>query len=225
MKILSLLTVITLLFSITSCATVLNESADKGNSTSACIHTWSSATCTEPKTCVKCKETSGKALGHTTDSGICSRCGENFSAWEIGEYTDEFNQPTGKKYIVTESYGTFSNSATTNSELLAALQIDNDDIRIMLWEYGSNLVKGIFDYEKYNITILTENGVKHYFTGTIYEGGTRIYFKSTDRNTIFNLLQSNTALKLYLESTKYSVSTYLFTIDTTGFDAAYHSIQ
>lgn len=27
-------------------------------------HTWSEATCTEPKTCSECGETEGKALGH-----------------------------------------------------------------------------------------------------------------------------------------------------------------
>ena len=38
-------------------------------------HSWESATCTAPKTCVKCNKTSGNALGHTTDNGICGRCG------------------------------------------------------------------------------------------------------------------------------------------------------
>ena len=29
-----------------------------------CAHEWTSATCTEPRTCIKCKKTEGKALGH-----------------------------------------------------------------------------------------------------------------------------------------------------------------
>ena len=228
MKHLSLLLVIVLLFSITSCATDPNNSTSNeasGNNTSTtCNHSWDAATCVTPKTCSKCKQTTGSALGHTTDSGVCSRCGENFSSWEKGEYTDEFNQPTGKKYIVVEAYGTFSNSATTNSKLLAALQVDKEDIRIMMWEYGSSLVKGIFDYEDYKITILDEDGVKHNFTGTIYEGGTRICFDDDDRNVVLNLLRNNDTLQIYLKSTKYSVSTYLFTIDTRGFSQAYNSI-
>ncbi|MGN0796802.1 MAG: hypothetical protein ACI4M5_01195, partial [Christensenellales bacterium] len=31
--------------------------------------------------------------GHTTTTGTCSRCGKNFSAWEIGNYVDEFDRP------------------------------------------------------------------------------------------------------------------------------------
>ena len=156
---------------------------------------------------------------------MCARCGENFSDWELGEYTDEFEQPTGKKYIITNAYGTFSNSATTNSSLYAALQIDKENIGIMLWEYQSNLVKGTFDYEYYNITIMDEAGVKYYFTGTIYKSGTRVYFEDADRNKVINLLKNNDSIKIYLKSTKYSISSYLFTVETKGFDTAYSSIQ
>ena len=51
---------------------------------SACAHshTWTEATCTEPKTCSGCGETEGEALGHLwteatcTEPKTCSRCGE-----------------------------------------------------------------------------------------------------------------------------------------------------
>ncbi|MGN0517091.1 MAG: hypothetical protein ACI4II_00020 [Acutalibacteraceae bacterium] len=38
-------------------------------------HAWKDADCTTPKTCSICGKTKGKALGHTTDNGICERCG------------------------------------------------------------------------------------------------------------------------------------------------------
>ncbi|MBO5040906.1 MAG: TIR domain-containing protein [Clostridia bacterium] len=38
-------------------------------------HNYSSATCTKAKTCKNCGKTSGSALGHTTDTAKCSRCG------------------------------------------------------------------------------------------------------------------------------------------------------
>ncbi len=37
-------------------------------------HEWEDATCTDPKTCSRCGETSGSALGHT-DGAKCERCG------------------------------------------------------------------------------------------------------------------------------------------------------
>ncbi len=41
-------------------------------------HTWTAATCTAPKTCTTCHATEGAALGHTTSTGKCSRCGADF---------------------------------------------------------------------------------------------------------------------------------------------------
>ena len=105
MKFLSLLLVIVLLFSITSCTTASNNttSNSKSNSTATCNHTWNPATCINPKTCSKCSKTEGDALGHTSVDGVCSRCGENLSEWEVGEYTDEFDQPTGKNtFLLTD---------------------------------------------------------------------------------------------------------------------------
>ena len=95
----------------------------------------------------------------------------------------------------------------------------------MLWEYGRNLVKGIFDYEYYDITILDGSGSKYSFTGTIYQGGTRINFNNADRDTVLTLLRNNDTLKIYLESTKYSTSEYLFTVNVKGFASAYSSIR
>ena len=40
-------------------------------------HNYGYATCTEPQKCLSCGHVNGSALGHTTDSGRCSRCGLN----------------------------------------------------------------------------------------------------------------------------------------------------
>ena len=58
--------------------TVLDSSEgdnnDDRNNDEQCLHNWKPATCIEPKVCYECSETSGSALGHTTSTGICSRC-------------------------------------------------------------------------------------------------------------------------------------------------------
>lgn len=46
--------------------------------TKALGHNYSTATCTKPSTCKNCGKTNGAALGHTTTTGVCSRCGANF---------------------------------------------------------------------------------------------------------------------------------------------------
>ena len=55
-------------------------------------HTWKDATCTEPKTCKVCGKKQGSALGHTTDNGKCSRCGETFVyGWTQSDMYDLYN--------------------------------------------------------------------------------------------------------------------------------------
>lgn len=79
---------------------------------------------TEGKRCSECGEVlvaqeTVPALGRTTESGTCERCGQSFGDWRIDYSVDDFNQPTDEWYITEDEYlvGTFSNSATTNSVL------------------------------------------------------------------------------------------------------------
>ncbi len=53
--------------------------------TNGCNHDWQDATCTAPKTCAKCSETEGEALGHTegtaatcTSKAVCSVCNSEY---------------------------------------------------------------------------------------------------------------------------------------------------
>ena len=60
---------------------ILNSS---DNNIEQCSHNWISASCTSPKTCSLCGETEGKALGHTTTTGVCERCNER-QGWTAEE--------------------------------------------------------------------------------------------------------------------------------------------
>ena len=203
-----------------------NSSSATGNNVNntPCSHVYNTATCTEPQTCSKCGETKGSALGHTTSTGVCTRCGVSFSKWEKKYYTDEFDNPTSNAFVapIDTLSGTFSNSATTNSRLSAYIRVNSDDCEIMLWEYGSNLVKA-YSTTDYDITILLPNGTKKYFTGTMYKNGIAICFD--DYNSIISLLKStNGTLKFYIkEDSDYGVnSTYLFEVNTSGFKDLYN---
>jgi hypothetical protein len=191
---------------------------------SALGHTYSSATCTEPQTCSKCGATNGSALGHTTSTGTCTRCGVSFSKWEKRYYVDEFNNPTSNAFIApTDTIsGTFSNSATTNSRLNAYVRVNSEDCEIMLWEYGSILVKA-YSTTDYDITILLPNGTKKYFTGTMYKNGIAICFHNYSE-IIALLKNTDGILKFYIkEDSKYGVnSTYLFEVNTSGFKNLYN---
>ena len=64
-----------------------------------CEHAWEDATCTEPKTCAKCGDTEGEALGHSwsdgscTEAKTCTNCGATDGkvtghSWKDGACTE-----------------------------------------------------------------------------------------------------------------------------------------
>ena len=232
-KLLSILLCVLLSLSLVACnSNDVSSTGNTGNTSNTgnsqgsitCSHTYSPATCTEPQECTKCGATKGSALGHTTSTGTCTRCGVSFSNWEKRYYTDEFNNPTSNAFIAPKNIlsGTFSNSATTNSKLNAYIRVNDDDCDIMLWEYGYSLVKA-YSTTDYDITILLPNNTKNYFTGTMYKNGQVIHFDNY--NGIVNLLKNTDGiLKIYLkENSDYGVnSTYLFEVNTSGFKDLYN---
>ena len=235
-KSLSILLCVILCLSLVACDINNNNSTNNTNNKNSiknanntatsitCSHSYNPATCTEPQECIKCGKTKGSALGHTTSTGTCTRCGISFSKWEKKYYVDEFNNPTSNSFIAPTDtlYGTFSNSATTNSKLNAYIRVNRDDCEIMLWEYGYSLVKA-YSTTDYNITILLPNGTKKDFTGTMYKNGQVICFN--DYNGILTLFKNTEGvLKIHIkENSKYGVnSTYLFEVDTSGFKNLYN---
>lgn len=101
-------------------------------------HTMTEATCIEPAKCTVCGEISGKALGHTTTSGVCSRCGletyetisghgdDVISNISVGSniYRVHFTH-SGQRNFIVKSY------ATDDSDLLIN-EIGNYDGYVLL---------------------------------------------------------------------------------------------
>lgn len=87
----------------TACGNQYSENVPKKS------HSYSAATCTDPKTCTVCKTTSGSALGHTNNL-ICTRCGKNtfekltFSGHGPSSITN-INLPVGTYNIILTHNG------------------------------------------------------------------------------------------------------------------------
>lgn len=85
-----------------------------GASLLPCQHEWKDATCTEPKTCTKCKETEGDPLGHDWAEATCEkpktckRCGETTGS-ALGHKIDEW---TTVKEATCSSTGTREGTCT-----------------------------------------------------------------------------------------------------------------
>lgn len=188
------------------------------------------ATCTqsgltEGKHCSKCgavlvSQNIVPALGHTTTAGVCDRCGKSIGIWETKYYVDEFNDPTSQKYVTTKSLinGTFSNTATTNSNLNVKILVDSTGVSFMLYEYGNHQVKSGIN-RGYHIYIKYGNE-KTRVSGSLTTDRISVLL---DDNDVNNALKSGKTVSFYIEDTDYHTSTYSFSVESSNFQAEYYA--
>lgn len=145
--------------------------------------------------------------------------GDN-GVWLVKNYVDEFGNPTDNKYITTSTIGTFSNSATNGSELYVEILVNKNNVEIELLEYGS-----------YPISVIGRSAyinVKMSVNGETIDVGEATFDKYTKRLTInnalpvFKALTENPNVRMLITIDDYSLSKYLFDIDSAGFEYTYH---
>jgi hypothetical protein len=139
-------------------------------------------------------------------------------SWEIKESKDEFGDATGDKYAVCQNgNGTFSNSATTNSDLTVVIFYSKDGIYLNFWEYDRSKANFGSDIEYGSIQIKDSIGTVHDIK--VEQFKSTLYIKKTDIELFIKLMCENTGyLKCYYrEVSKYSSSTYKFRLNTEGF--------
>ena len=152
----------------------------------------------------------------------------NTGDWELQNFVDEFGDETDSRYLTTKYLlkGTFSNSATTNSELTAKLMVvDSSNISIMLSEYDLSLVKS-FSKKKYIVKMKLDDESIITDHGYIYEGGDRIFIGERGKalSKLHNALKSNQEVKILIKEEN-SLSSYRIDINNTfGYSYAYDSL-
>lgn len=157
--------------------------------------------------------------------------GTEGSLWETYYYVDNFNQPTEDGYIGNSTcfLGTFSNSATTDSELLVNVVVDEVDVAFFLYEYGRNRVKNSSSSrdDLYNITMRTADGADYSFTGVMYCGGDRIYVEQAHIAEVISALsqEGNAMTSFYVEDADRTTTHYLFTVISNNFAAQYETLM
>jgi hypothetical protein len=144
--------------------------------------------------------------------------------WTIRYYVDQFNQPTDENYIVNDEafVGVFSNSATTNSTLLVLILVD-DDIAIVLFEYGRNRVNNSSsrNSQSYDIVMRTPDDIRHNISGSIHPNCNRIFIDGKYRSTVLRALQGTGNIDFYIEQTDRRTTNYLFSVPTSNFAETY----
>lgn len=144
--------------------------------------------------------------------------------WQIGNYVNEFGEPTGYKYVYAElTNGSFSNSATQGSRLTALVQpFRQANI------YGDTVGGVIFKLFEYGKHPVTRSGEMHIAVrgndGNIIRGMVRVedngnilvpYDKRTgfSGDSIFSVLQAGGSVAFNFRSAKAPYSSYSFNID------------
>lgn len=63
--------------------------------------------------------------------------------WEVRDVKNDFDEPTGKKYLSADVHGRFTNSATIGSSLNVSIRIDNvDKLSLYFDEYNDGTIDG-----------------------------------------------------------------------------------
>ncbi len=142
------------------------------------------------------------------------------SNWEIEYFIDEFKQPTDKGYITNKGYftGLFSNSATTDSKLAGYFVVEKDRVGLELFEYGNNEVNNPYSHSQgYSILVLDQKGEKRSYKGSINSKSSRLYFSGT---SFLSILKKDGEISIRINEDD-SLTSYLFSIDCTGFNDRY----
>ena len=103
---------------------------------------------------------SGRVVGDKERNEVNIPLTLNTGLWQKCQFTNSFNEKTDDSFIFLTEKGTFSNSATTASDLTALLFVTDEHITLRLIEYNSSVVK---DDDTYLLVAKDSNNNVHYF--------------------------------------------------------------
>lgn len=165
--------------------------------------------------------TQGREVGNKNGESCNIPVPTGTGSWQIGTFTDEFGEQTNNKFLLLQGSGVFSNSATTNSKLLAALCLNTtDEFSLMLVEYGSNIVKTSDSYsvrikdakgEVFNMRMYGDVSSGRLSPSSYDDNATLQHILNESGDVIFSITQNNS----------YGTpSTYLFKLNVAGYEKA-----
>jgi hypothetical protein len=166
-----------------------------------------------------------------------------FGQWTKEHFSDEFGDTTKQAYIAQKCIGTFTNSATEDSELTVIVMVYFKNsytfLRFELCEYG-RIPSVVVGKQDCSLMIKTTDGItssfyqKNYYDKVIYNLSEVLgeHLKQNEKWIARNLTQSSVLLeKLKTESApiKFYIrlengSTYNFIVDPRGFASLYESL-
>ncbi len=143
-----------------------------------------------------------------------------FDKWRRVQTTDKFGDTTNVSVTTYITKGTFSNSATTNSDLYVSATVYNDMLMFKLLEYGTYKVINTYSQPRYyDIAYKLENGTTGTATGIMTPDDGE-YLVGVDFDISLLILPNHT-IKFVITETDRPSTKYSFSIKTTGFSEMY----
>lgn len=151
----------------------------------------------------------------------------NTGIWSVGYYVDEFGEPTKKGYVRNTNVirGTFSNTATQDSDLDVKLLITNSsDISIQLYEYAGNNPVKAYSPDSYTVLIQDKEGNRLKIRAVNYSE--RLGFDANESRKVHNALMKGGSLKFRITENDTPTTQYEFTIENADwYDNAYQKLK
>ncbi len=148
--------------------------------------------------------------------------------WTIRYYVDEFGEPTKEGYISNKYLirGTFSNTATQDSELDVRFLITNSsDISIKLFEYAGNNPVKAYSYDSYTVLVQDKDGKRLKLSAVNYSSD-RLSFDKTASRQVHNALMKGGTLKFRITENDTPTTQYQFTIQKADwYENAYRKLK
>ncbi len=175
-----------------------------------CLTACGSATDTATDVSSIIENTSVEQNAEATES-TTSRTSEN---WTKDYYVDDFDEPTDEWFISTSFAGTFSNSATNDSNLSGYVLVDAENVAFILYEYNRNQVKNVYSSAKEYTLVARSDAGEQTFKGYVYSEGDRVVVEENSVGAMKELLKNGGEIKFYVYETENSVTNYLFKVQS-----------
>ena len=142
---------------------------------------------------------------------------EEEKVWNLEHYVDDYGEILPEYWLIAGYFdGTFSNSATTDSECSAKAYYDyNDTFAIFLYKYGTKLLKNCFSHPVYYTVKYKDCNGKENMLSAYYDAqGDRLAVEEFE--PLLNAIKEGD-VKVYIVEKDDSLHNYRFTIKSGNF--------
>lgn len=154
-----------------------------------------------------------------------------FASWNIGDFVDEFDDPTGDHFLYSTAWGTFNNSVTKKAD---------SPMRVMFYLLGKYFPEAVIRFEPH--TYEWDYSVDEFYDdssatikmkdelGNVYsfytENSEYRHLWNTvtgkDAIQIVNIFRNNKTVKIYISIESY---TFNYTVDCSNFEMLYQDFK